>query len=399
VADLTKPDGNELTWPVYDGEIRENFRATVQGDDSWIQKLAVTNTFPRVELFKTGTTARAALVGLGGDVAIGSNAYVDPAGNWQRWDSAAPSWSFYTSVVNDEFAIRRTAAGAGAITWSTFFKITSLGYVAIGGRTPSGPLDAKLGATSGFYWIQNGGGLAAFQATDGASPAGAVKDVVLQYNGGNVGIAGAPGTKLDVGGTIRSTGITVAASGAGLESEYGSGTAWLRGYDRSLSQYTPIRLNDTLQVDASGNLIPVSDNARDLGSPTARFKRLNVGRIQAGAATPTATVTGAGSTGAIAVDTGSSDLAVILTITPGGTSIATSGTVVLTFSTGNGAYGSNTPSIIPVLGDGSGTWAAGAWARPSNTLSTTSVTINWNNNGVALTSGSTYKLHVHVIAK
>jgi len=28
--DLTKPDGNEATWPLYDAEIRENIRAIVQ---------------------------------------------------------------------------------------------------------------------------------------------------------------------------------------------------------------------------------------------------------------------------------------------------------------------------------------------------------------------------------
>ncbi len=37
--DLTKPDGNEATWPVYDGEIRENIRAIVQGDANVFTKI------------------------------------------------------------------------------------------------------------------------------------------------------------------------------------------------------------------------------------------------------------------------------------------------------------------------------------------------------------------------
>jgi hypothetical protein len=148
-----------------------------------------------------------------------------------------------------------------------------------------------------------------------------------------------------------------------------------------------------------GTLLFASDNAQDFGSASIRIRRVYAGRIVGGAATPTASVTGAGTTGAIVVDTGSSDLAAILTITPGGSSIAASGAAVLTFSTGNGVYGTNTPVVIVELANGTGTWSARATALVSSTISTTSVTINWDNNAVALTSGSTYKIHIHVLGK
>jgi len=153
------------------------------------------------------------------------------------------------------------------------------------------------------------------------------------------------------------------------------------------------------QIISGGAFVPFSDNAYDIGSTSARVRAVYSGRVVTGAATPTASVTGAGTTGAIAVDTGSSDMAAILTITPGGTGIAATGTAVLTFSTGNGAYGTNTPVVIVELANGTGTWNARATAIVSSTISTTSVTINWDNNAVALTGSQTYKMHVHIIGK
>lgn len=143
---------------------------------------------------------------------------------------------------------------------------------------------------------------------------------------------------------------------------------------------------------------PVTDNADDIGSTTQRVKHIYTGRIVTGAATPTVTATGYGATGSVAVETGSSDAAGIITLTVAGAGPAASGTAVLTFSSTNGAYGTNTPVVIATLMSGTGSWDARATAIVT-AASTTGATITWDNNAVALVAGSTWKIAYHVIGK
>ncbi len=59
-------------------------------------------------------------------------------------------------------------------------------------------------------------------------------------NSGNVGVGtSSPGEKLDVAGTIRTTGQSTApASGAGIEISYSGGIGYIQSYDRAVSDTT-----------------------------------------------------------------------------------------------------------------------------------------------------------------
>lgn len=130
----------------------------------------------------------------------------------------------------------------------------------------------------------------------------------------------------------------------------------------------------------------------------------NVGRVMFAGTAPTAAVTGAGTTGAIAVDTGSTDHSGVLTITAGGSSLGTNGTATLTFTTGNGAFGTNPPTCDAWAVNGSGTtWQTGVNVIP-NAATTTSAVFNWYNATLtgtltAVTAASTYKIGYRCDAK
>lgn len=271
-----------------------------------------------------------------------------------------------------------------------------------------------LGADGSGIGFSNGTAQATLNAVGGAGFAGTITNHPFSLWANNaerirVSVTG----DLTVGAAAATNKLSV--RGAFVDVSTTGATNWLSFYDGSSGDNPAIlfpsgqalrigpggisgaTFTEVIRVDGTG-LIPGSDNTQNFGSASKRAKSVFTGRIVTGAATPTATVTGAGTTGAVAIDTGSSDMAVILTITPGGTGIAASGTVVLTFSTGNGAYGTNAPAVLSEPCHGTGTWNALASAIPS-TPTTTSVTINWANNGVALTSASTYKIIVHSIGK
>jgi hypothetical protein len=109
---------------------------------------------------------------------------------------------------------------------------------------------------------------------------------------------------------------------------------------------------------------------------------------------PTVSSTGLG-TGSVAMDTGSTDLAGIITLTGSGTGGA-SGVITLTFNATT--VGSNAPAIICTLMNGSGSWNARATAIIA-TATTTGATINWDNNAVSLNAANTWKVAYHIISK
>jgi hypothetical protein len=172
-------------------------------------------------------------------------------------------------------------------------------------------------------------------------------------------------------------------------------------YAGSIALYT--RANggsflEQLRAWSDRSVTPGADNAQDFGVSSLRWRRGFFGRLVTGAATPTAAVAaGFGTSPSIAVDTGSSDLAGVATITVG-TSPGATGSVTITFSTGNGAYGTNTPSVQITPLDGANAWDTGVTYKLT-ACSTTSFTVAFKNAATNLTASGTYKFAWHVVGK
>lgn len=160
-------------------------------------------------------------------------------------------------------------------------------------------------------------------------------------------------------------------------------------------------LDDSGFVDAAavaGIFSLLADNFQDFGSTARRARRIYVGRIIAGAATPTVAVAAGFGTGpSAAVDTGSSDLAGIITITTGTVPAAT-GSITVTYSTGKGAYGTNAPAVSVTAIDGAAAWdTAVTWKLTAN--STTAFTVAFKNAATNFTASTTYKFAWVAIGK
>lgn len=116
---------------------------------------------------------------------------------------------------------------------------------------------------------------------------------------------------------------------------------------------------------------------------------------------PTVAQTGLGTGGSVgvALETGSTDAAGIITLTTGTSSVGSTGTVTLTF---DGAYSGNQPVIVLTLVKGATDWGALATVRVT-TQSLTAPIFTWNNSvtgaAAALSTGTTYKISYVVIQK
>lgn len=183
------------------------------------------------------------------------------------------------------------------------------------------------------------------------------------------------------------------AAGTGAASDFTVGTstnAGLQLHTNGANRWT---------INGAGVLRPVLDNSYDLGASGNGIRNTYTGRIVTGDATPTVgTFSGYGSGATGSLETGSSDLAGVITVSTG-TGAAAAGSLVLTFSTGNGAYGTNAPVCTAMLQDGGQSWPNTSQLR-IGTISTTSVTIKFDGS-VALTSSSSnaYKIAYHCIGK
>jgi len=156
--------------------------------------------------------------------------------------------------------------------------------------------------------------------------------------------------------------------------------------------------NPTSGFTTTGAVKPATDNTTDSGAVAARWRNVYTGRIITGAATPTAAVTGAGTTATAILSTGSTDLGGQIVISATGTGQAAAGTTTLTYSTTNGAYGTNNPACVAMLSSQSGVWNARATIM-SGAPTTTSIVFLWDNNAVALTASSTYVVNYQCIGK
>jgi hypothetical protein len=127
---------------------------------------------------------------------------------------------------------------------------------------------------------------------------------------------------------------------------------------------------------------------------------LTVGRVVSPSAfTPTASVTGFGTSPTVTVTTGSSDFSTRITVTAGATP-ATSGTLVVTFSAAS-VYGPNGTNCVAMLANTS----TGAWNARATVIGTaggalnTSHSFTWDNNAVALTATNIYGFEIHCMGR
>ena len=191
-------------------------------------------------------------------------------------------------------------------------------------------------------------------------------------------------------------GTAGAPSLAFLSDADGTGT----GFHRVSANIIGVSVNGNLRhVFDDTSIRSGLDNARNLGLASQRWGHIYTGRIVTGAATPTVAIaSGFGTSPSAAVNTGSADAAGIITITTGNPSAVTTGSVTVTFSVGNGAYGTNPPVVIITPQDGTGTWDVGV-THKLTAVSTTAFTVALQNGATNFTAASTYLFHYHVIGK
>lgn len=197
------------------------------------------------------------------------------------------------------------------------------------------------------------------------------------FNGG----PGGGGPTVASGGQLSMTDVEVSANGAGqyCYNAVAAGGIFDLGYNKCILAGGAT----TYKVGSFGLQFPLTtDSTTQLG-----------GRQTVSGTAPTCSVTGAGSTATCTIDTGSTDAAGKMTVTPGGAGIAALGTLTLTFSTTpNGAYGTNGTNCSSNYMNGTGAWNVRAGALIYTTLGTTTAVANWDNNAVVLTGASTYKV-------
>lgn len=83
----------------------------------------------------------------------------------------------------------------------------------------------------------------------------------------------------------------------------------------------------------------------------------------------------------------------VITLTPGGTGITNAGAVTVTLS----QTLASAAACFVMRQNGTGNWDAGTSIRSIST-STTAPVFGWTNNGVSLSSGSTYLFIVQIVA-
>lgn len=143
--DLTKPSMTDPTWAAAFGNVRENFRAIVQGDAGVFTQMQITSTAsPHVAallLGRSGQTVKARVFGIGNgtdsNLWLTTNASFDGT-NFNRGDVARPAWGVQHGGLNDRFSIFRASAAANPIAWTEVFRIDAARNIGIGNGAPAG---------------------------------------------------------------------------------------------------------------------------------------------------------------------------------------------------------------------------------------------------------------------
>lgn len=98
---------------------------------------------------QSGQTEKATAQQIQGSVHLSGNARFDGT-NWQRYNTALPSWNFFmTPDVTDTLKFRHVTAGAGTITWTDLLHLTGAGNLGLG--------TTQFGSGVGVIGIANAG--------------------------------------------------------------------------------------------------------------------------------------------------------------------------------------------------------------------------------------------------
>jgi hypothetical protein len=137
-----------------------------------------------------------------------------------------------------------------------------------------------------FGYSSNTANIYSFDRTGGTYKNINLNDkMYIQGSDGNVGIGTiTPGSKLDVTGTIRATGIASPSSGTGVEIHYAASIGDIFAYDRTTPGYKPLRLNNTVYI--------TSTNSVGIGTTTPESKLDVTGTIRATGITAPSSGTG-----------------------------------------------------------------------------------------------------------
>jgi hypothetical protein len=136
--DLTKPSMLGATLAGEFGNIRENFRAIVQGDAGVVSQLWITANNAPLVFERASQTAKGRVVGSGDStheyVFLTSNA----SGGWTQWNrdnTGLRSWLFGITE-NDTIEARRATGASNPIAWTTLLTLDGSGRLGLG-RTPT----------------------------------------------------------------------------------------------------------------------------------------------------------------------------------------------------------------------------------------------------------------------
>src|SRR5437773_1322892 len=119
---LSLPSMTDVNMTTSFANIRENFRAIVQGDAGVFSKMWITADPADLVFEKSGTTAKARLTAAvtSGvqDLWLTSNASQNAGGGtWSRDDTGKVAWAAGISASGDIYRWRRAAAASNPITW------------------------------------------------------------------------------------------------------------------------------------------------------------------------------------------------------------------------------------------------------------------------------------------
>ncbi len=383
--DITKPSMTQANWAAALGSIRENFRAQVQSDsDIWSGQ--------NLSAYGASTATTFTLYGSGGGTAyetfeIGSN----------RSDADALRAAAIVGFANANSSGRAIAAidiytdGATANNRGGQMRFLT--------RANAGSMTERGRITQGGLWLIGAGvtPVTLAHVYKGAASATLNSSLVqlTVENNADAGIEIAcPNANI---GRLLFTTPGTSGAGAVVRWDYTNTLMDIGTISSGSIRFMAGSFAETARVTTAA-ILPGSDNAFDFGSTTKRWRNVYAGRMVTGAATPTTSVQAGFGTGpSAAVDTGSSDLAGIITVTTGTTPGAT-GTIRVTFSTGNGALGTNTPCVTITPLDGAAAWDTGVtWKLTA--CSTTSFDVAWKNAATNFTASTTYKFAYCAIGK
>lgn len=222
-----------------------------------------------------------------------------------------------------------------------------------------------------------------------------------------LGLGQAPTTRLTIGAGSTGTNAEVFTLDAGS----GAGGVAAQVFARNSVTKAAVSVSGSTNGQVTGDvandmvirstqkILLSADNATSHFELIAASVSNKTGRIITSGSTPTSSVAaGFCTTPSVAVDTGSGDEAGIITITTGSGCAAATGSVTVTFSTTNGAFGTNTPSCTVMPFDGAAAWSTGVtWKTTAQ--STTAFTVAFLNGVTNFTSSTTYKFNYHCWGK